>query len=242
VRFWVAACFALGLGAWLPAAALAEESAPPTEAAEAAPAPGPAEDPLSGELKGSIRIVQQRPFLHAPRVEVQVGAGLGVNDTMFQHYLLTATGRLHLTEAWSVAATYEQYFGLTSTLYEQVTESFEVFPEPSLIKLYAGLDAAYAPIYGKLTWFGDAVVHFDLYLLVGGGITLTSRHQEPKPTFTFGAGWRVIATRWLTASLEIKDHLFVERFNAGPEVTNNVTFVLGFSVFLPPDHEYKYPR
>jgi outer membrane beta-barrel protein len=86
------------------------------------------------------------------------------------------------------------------------------------------------------------VVHFDFYLTVGGGVVQTNRSADIKGAGSFAIGWRLMITRWFTFVVEFKDHIFVEAYNRGDEVVNNLVLQAGFSIFLPPDYGYKYSR
>lgn len=228
----------------VPAAEPAAAPEAPAPAAEATPAEGEpaAEEEAAKEDSPRIRVVQQRPFLHSVRFELQLLGGTGVADTMYDHWVAGASGRLHVTEEWSVGGGYEHYFSDRAQVYDDVTGNFEVFPEESFNRFYAGLDVAYSPVYGKLVFFDEGIVHYDLYVLAGGGVTQTSRSTDLKFTGTIGVGARIIATRWLAVVFELRDHIFVETFNAGDELVNNVVFTGGLSIFLPFDYDYVYPR
>jgi outer membrane beta-barrel protein len=239
-------------------AAVVAASPPSALAAEPAPAPAAAaptkqltdkqkqaarEDADARErLLSSIRTIQQRPFLHAIRFELQILGGVGVNDVTFRNATLSGYGRLHITEEVSVAVGYTHFFVSESPLYDTLIGDFELFPERSLTRFYGGLDVSYAPIYGKFAAFDSAIVHFDLYLLAGGGVTQTSRSSDLKPAGMVGVGWRLIAARWLSFNIELRDHIFSEDFNAGSEIVNNVVVQAGISFFLPFDHDYSFPR
>ncbi len=190
----------------------------------------------------SIRVIQRRPFLKRQRFELQVLGGLGVADSMFRHVSVVANGRFHLNEKWAVGASYQHSFSSESGLLSTVTEDFEVFPERSVIRYTTTVDAEWTPIYGKMAFFDGGVVHFDMYLLFGAGVTQTSRSSSPRVTGTIGVGGRLMLTPWLTMVMELRDNLFVERFNAGNQLINNVMLSLGISLFLPFKQSYKFPK
>ena len=217
-----------------------DDAAEAAKAAKAAKAAGAAK--AAESAKTPIRVIQQRPFIRAGRLEVQLLGGLGVADTMFRHYLLVATPRVHITERWSVAATYAHYFVEEASLFKSVTDDFELFPEQAKTRFYAGAEASFIPVNGKFSLFDDLIVHFDMYLSFGGGITKTNRSGSFKPTGMIGLGIRFMVTKWLTINFELRDHLFVESYNAGDELVNNVVVQGGLSIFIPFGFKYRYPR
>lgn len=194
------------------------------------------------ELIRSIRVIQQRPFLHALRFELQLMGGIGVADRMYRHAHAAAHGRFHIDEEWSIGAGYAHYFTFESALLGKLTNDFELYPERSLQRFYAGLDVGFNAISGKFSAFDSGLVHFDIYITLGGGVMQTSRSSDIKPAGSFGLGWRLIIAKWFTFLVEFKDHIYVENFNRGNEVINNLVIQAGFSFFIPFDYDYKYPR
>ncbi len=194
------------------------------------------------QLTRSIRVIQQRPFIHSLRFELQLGGGVGLNDDMYQQLQASVVGRMHIDEQWAVGVDYLHYFSSESKFFDTLVQDFEVFPERSRQHFYGGLEVSYAPVYGKFTAFDSAIVHFDVYLLAGAGVTQTNRSADLKPAGMVGLGWRTVITRWFTFNLELRDHLFVEQFRHGSKLWNNVVATAGFGFFLPFDHDYRYPR
>ncbi len=194
------------------------------------------------ELIKSVRVIQRRPFLHAMRFELQLLGGIGLADRMYKHAHAAAHGRFHIDEAWSVGAGYTHYFNFESALLTSLTTDYELYPERSLQRFYAGIDVGFAPIFGKFAAFDSGLVHFDLYITLGGGVIQTSRSADIKPVGSIGVGWRLMITKWFTFVVEFKDHIYVENFNRGDEVVNNLILQAGFSFFIPFDYDYKYPR
>jgi len=194
------------------------------------------------DLDSLVRVVQQRPVLKSGRFELLLGAGLVVNDDMYDHWLATATGRMHISEWISIGATYGKYFSDASDLQATVMQDFEVFPELSAYQWYAGGDVTLVAIDGKFVFFDDAISYWDIYLSLGGGVTKTSRSDDPKPTGMIGVGMRMFLTDWLTVTVELRDHIFVEKFAAGDELVNNVVGQAGLTLFIPFGFDYEYAK
>lgn len=214
-----------------------------------------AEDALAEDVEALadvIRVIQQRPILRAHRLEVQTLFGLGLSDTMFQHMAPVLNMRFHIDERWSVGASGAYYFpdthghdyplSTTSAVFEDVAGTFEVFPEKAVIEWFAGVDAAFIPVDGKFALFNNYILYFDFYVLAGGGVLQTSRSATPKPAGMVGLGWRLTFNRWLAMTLEFRDHLYVESYNAGNEFVNHVMFQAGLSWWFPVDFDYRFPR
>lgn len=226
-------------------------AAEPDEADSAAPAAGEEGEGASEEdagltsterLEHSIRVIQRRPILKDLRFELAITGGVAASDQMYRHFSASATGRFHVSEWVSIGATYTQFFSSESALYREVTGNYELFPERSQIQWYAGADVSVVPIDGKFIAFDDFIVYWDIYASIGGGVTVTSRSDSLKPTGMVGVGFRMFLAKWLTLTFEVRDHIFVEDYNAGSELTNNVVGQAGFSIFVPFGFDYSYPR
>ncbi len=204
---------------------------------------GEAKEPaVVTDLDSLVRVVQQRPVLKSGRFELLAGAGIVANDQMYDHWFATATGRVHVSEWISIGATYNKYFSEVSDLQRTVANDFEVFPELSAYRWYAGGDVTFVAIDGKFVFFDDVIAYWDIYASIGGGVTVTSRSDDPKPTGMIGVGWRLFLSEWLTFTTELRDYMFFEKFNAGSEFVNNVVGQIGLSIFIPFGFDYEYAK
>ncbi|HRE90560.1 MAG TPA: hypothetical protein PK095_15620, partial [Myxococcota bacterium] len=99
---------------------------------------GTEEPVFVSDLDSLVRVVQQRPVLKSGRFELFIGAGIVANDTMYDHWLATGTGRVHVSEWISIGATYAKFFSEESELQATIANDYEVFPELSATRWYAG--------------------------------------------------------------------------------------------------------
>jgi hypothetical protein len=77
--------------------------------------------------------------------------------------------------------------------------------------------------------------------------------------FDVGLGFRIFFTRWLAATIEVRDLIYLEETealtinqadptnskywtNPNNQLTNDVQLQLGISLFLPTSFEYKLPK
>ena len=188
-----------------------------------------------------VHVVEQRPFLQALRFEMTPMFGYTVNETMYEYLQVGGFGRFHITEEWSVGGVYEHYFSGTTDTYEDVQDTFQLFPEKALIRWYAGGEVLWSPLYAKAIVFGSWIVHWNLYLTVGAGVTQTGP-DGLHVTGTVGGGARFFLTEWLTFNVEVRDHIYVEPYKAGDEIINNLVLHTGFGFFLPFGWEYTHPK
>jgi len=210
----------------------------PTESDEATEEP----EEVKSDLDSLVRVVQQRPIVKAMRLEIGFLAGVSTADVMHDQYTLTGSGRFHISEWLSIGASYSKYFSSRSKIFTDVTGDLEVYPELSQVQWYAGADIALVMFDGKFKLFDDAIGYWDIYALLGGGVTKTSRGDSPLPTGMLGVGMRIFLAKWLTLSFELRNHIYVESFNAGSELVNNVVGQGGITIFIPFGFDYSYSK
>lgn len=198
--------------------------------------------PRKSNLDSLVRVVQQRPILKSGRFELFLGAGITANDVMHDHWFATATGRVHLSEWISIGASYSKFFASDSQTQRDLINDFELFPELSELRWYAGGDVSFVALDGKFLFFDSAIAYWDLYLSIGGGVTVTSRSEDPKPTGMVGVGMRLFLGDWVTFSAELRNYMFFEEFRAGDEFVNNTVGQIGFTFFIPFGFDYEYVK
>jgi outer membrane beta-barrel protein len=114
---------------------------------------------------------------------------------------------------------------------------------PGQLTFLAGVDAQYAPIYGKIGLVAETFLHFDLYGLAGvsfvgyKGPSAEATGSIPMitPGLNLGVGARFVAAKWFAVRTEFRDLSYVERTRtvAGSSLRNQFLFELGFSLFFP---------
>lgn len=231
----------------MPDSALAQ--APP-------PAGGPAPAPTDGgsapefseeaevEYREQIRVYQQKPFMKKLRFELAPVFGLSVNDPLIWQYSVGATGRFHIDERFSIAASYRKYFHSDRDIQGTVEDAYGVYPEIRYRDWYAGGDFAYVPLYGKFIIF-DAIVQIDGYLTAGAGAMRTWEEGTEGDTlisWNIGVGARFIFTEWLALNFELRDYMYIEPYRSGDSFINDVVLQTGLSFFFPVSHDYQYPK
>jgi outer membrane beta-barrel protein len=200
-----------------------------------------AQDGDKDEEQKRVHVLEQRPFLHALRVELAPTFGYTVNEVLSEQLQTGGTLRFHINEQISVGGTYNHYFVSQSRRALQVQDEFELFPETSFPKWYAGGEINYTPIYGKMIVGGFTTVHWNAYLSGGAGVTKTGA-KDPLFTTMIGAGVRFFVTSWLTINIECRDYIYSEPFKAGSDILNNVVMHTGLGLFIPFSYKYRFPR
>lgn len=202
-------------------------------------------------LEEKIRPVSGHLFLKDSRVEISPTLGLSLADAFFQKYSVGAKASYHITETFSIGAhgSYALNFagsalsvcrtseeGAVSCARPEVNQLKDV---PGKIDLMAGIDVAWAPIYGKISLLAEKVLHFDMQVVAGAsGI----RYQAPGGKMTFGVGGHIgIGQRFfisesVTLRAELRDYIYradtVRLGESSSKFENQIMFELGVSFFL----------
>lgn len=136
----------------------------------------------------------------------------------------------------------------------------------------AWLNFTYVPLYGKFAMFNKFIFQWDAYLVGGVGLMRTrpipvidqavrNFDWQNRMSFDVGLGIRVFLSRWLAFVFEIRDYMWIDKYenlNVAPLITdrvdpntwyqsgsslvNNVSMGVGLTFFIPPRFEYRLPK
>lgn len=219
----------------------------------------------SDAFAGKIPPVSSALYRKAGRFEVSLSGNLSVNDAFYSKYFGGLKLGYHFTE--SLSATAFGAMGLnTKAGSAQVCPSGEgcrmadrvqMWQVPGNIRLLSGVEAAWAPVYGKLNLFSEQVAHFDLSVLAGADwITyqkvlsraeaedLAAAGGTPGTSSTIGGhlglGVRIFLQEWIALRLEFRDYVYQAKVpnlrdgsGARNELQNQLFTEIGVSFFLP---------
>jgi len=196
----------------------------------------------------------------AGRIEVTPTFNLSLIDPFYSKTLFGAKLGYHLSEYWSIHATF-------STGPASATSSASVCPAnrgcgpataeqlyqvPGRIRMMAGGEVAFSPVYGKLNLIGEQVAHFDVSLFAGAdwlsyqqalesGVAEATARSGGKPPDQsgvaghLGLGVRIYLYRFVALRLELRDYLYsAEIGNLQKRQLQNQVFAdMGLSFFFP---------
>lgn len=205
------------------------------------------------EVAPSVSVTLNDPFV------AHTGVGLALN------YWWTNVLAVGLSFIWYEGLQSE------SDLNFQVRRSTRVAVPINEYQLAAHLNFTYVPLYGKFAFLNEFIFEYDTYVVGGVGFMRTRPIPVIDPAirtfdwdfrvaFNVGLGLRVFVARWFAVFAEIRDYMYLERLEnlrvelgdarndaaswtqSSPVFLNNVTAHVGFTIFLPPDVEYRRPR
>ncbi|HUT99884.1 MAG TPA: outer membrane beta-barrel domain-containing protein [Myxococcota bacterium] len=223
----------------MPPAALAADPAAP-----AAAAADKAKKSNVEVREDRIKSVQRKPFLKKGRWELTPLFSLSINDAFYQKMGGGAAVAYHLADSLGLELQ-AVYVGTVQTdmvgFFQQANQAL---PKVSQLQYYLTANVMWSPLYGKLSLFTDAIVHFDAYLLGGFGVAQTE--TGPKFASNIGIGLRYFATSWLVIKIEVRDLMYTEKLKLDvqgekfSDIQNHVMLSAGVSFFLPFDFNYHY--
>lgn len=181
-----------------------------------------------------ISIIQKKYLPKTGRFQLFGGGTVLTNNPFFNTFGGVAKASYFLSETWGLEL---NYFGLMTSEREATqelrviqgvkTENL-VYPES-----YVGLDLMVVPVYGKMAWFNEKIVPFDLYFSVGYGSTGTQA-GESVGTIHLATGQmfaisKAFAFRW-DFSWNFFDAKGVDNTTSS---FNNLFLTVGMSWFFP---------
>src|SRR5580700_379406 len=142
--------------------------------------------PLCRAAEPENVVVRNRLYSPAGSVELGVDVGASIIERLISNTNLQAVGAYNFTNEWAIEALVGYAISGHTSIADQVTSevaSKDVNTTPQVddfsglweIKWNAVVGARWAPIYGKLSLSSEIPVHFQAYLLGGGGAAGLSR-------------------------------------------------------------------
>jgi outer membrane beta-barrel protein len=218
-------------------------------------------------FEGKIKPISGQLYPKAGRFEVTPTFDLSFNDAFTKKYMGGLKLGYHFTEFLSVGASFAM--GTTAATGSAVVcpanqgchpaAKAQLWQVPGAIKMLAGAEVAWAPVYGKLNLAAEQVLHFDLALLAGpdfishdqvlardAAAALALAGGAPSTASTIGGhvglGVRIYVNQFMALRFDVKDYVYavkvpnwIEGSGNQPrnDVQNQLFFELGLSFFFP---------
>ena len=184
----------------------------------------------------SVKIVQKRIVDRHFRNEFspEVGIALG-GDTYVDTQTVGLGYQFHINPRWSVGVKYNHFFNQLSEegenlLNERIENGNVVIdiPEMDYMKSMYLATVNFYPIYGKFNFLDQGVVHFDTYLVLGGG--QAELKNGDSPVYTAGLGFGLWFSQHLTSRMEIRyQNHEVQWYNGTQNIDTTIaSFSMGY--------------
>ncbi len=218
-------------------------------------------------FEGKIKPISGQLYTRAGRLEVSPTLALSFNDPFLVKYFGGVKVGWHFTEFLSVGGSFAM--GATAATGSAVVcpvnqgchsaSEMQLWQVPGAIRMMAGAEVAWAPVYGKLNLAAEQVLHFDLALMAGPDFisrdevlsrdaaeTLAAAGGTPSAATSLGGhigiGVRVYLNQFMALRLEVKDYVYAVKVpnwiegsanQPRTDLQNQLFLELGLSFFFP---------
>ena len=170
-----------------------------------------------GSLKDTqIKVVQR--ILYTKTGKAEYGGHFGVMP--FDAYTFTPKVELtygqHLSEMlmWEAGLGFGYGFK-NGTFSELEGPSYGITPDAYRYLSNISATVQYAPVYAKMTWDGERILHHDFYALGGLGLTIEQAFMEDgsiavAPGISIGAGARVFLPNGAIIRVQVRDDILFQ--------------------------------
>lgn len=209
-------------------------------------------DPQSEYERSIEAVVRNKMYYKSGRFEVAGMAGIMPYDNVNSHY--TFGGRLtwHFTDhyGWEVADLQFGFPSFSGYAQDLVKNHGIGNLQTSHVKYLATTNFLLSPFYGKIRVFGSALVYFDTYLVLGGGMANTETKKLStsgkgvagtesvvrsgmEPVFDFGLGFKVFLNPSLGLVIDLRDYVVLAETYGNKSFKSNYTVFVGLNWFMP---------
>lgn len=185
-----------------------------------------------------IQVVQKLLYPKEDHVEIAMSLGVVAFDPFMVAPKAQFAGGYHLSETMSVEGQLGLGYGIGNATYRELdSPAYGVRPEAYryLGSLTGGI--TWSPIYAKMNWMGQRVIHHDVYIPAVAGLTVEQLAWGEKyfafaPTVGVGIGTRVFRTEGGALRVEIRDDILVENRKQSNtiRVKQNVGIHVGYTI------------
>lgn len=152
--------------------------------------------------EADMDVVQNRLYSKAGKIEIGAFGGVINSDPFLSVYNAGVTVGYHFTEALGVdAIAWRSFWGPSSalnTLTQQTGRGADINPPGGLV----GGEVNWSVLYGKLSLLGAEIIHYDLHLLGGAGMTNTANGNYL--TGIVGIGQQFYLNQFTTLNLDFR--------------------------------------
>ena len=173
--------------------------------------------------KAFISVVQRQRFLKKKRFELQPQVGITVNDPFVRHIVVGAELNYWLTNRMAIGITGAGFIGNRTSRYNNIRFQEAVLLTANKVLFHGSVNFTYNPFYGKIAVFNRALLHWESYVQVGGGVIGTKvipRYEaihDPFNTitgqgnFALGARFYGPKTDWVSVNFGVRTFIYQDK-------------------------------
>jgi len=183
------------------------------------------------EDKAFISVVQRQRFLKKKRIDLQPQFGITVNDPFVRHYVVGAELNYWITNRLAAGITGSAFFGSKTSRYNNIKAQEGLLLTANKTLWQASANILYNPFYGKIAVFNRALMHWEAYAQLGGGVMQTQviprfealhdpfRSIVPQGNVALGARFYIPRSDWISFNIGVRNWIFPDKLepaNRGP--------------------------
>jgi outer membrane beta-barrel protein len=155
------------------------------------------------------RVVQNRIYSKTHRLEFGMFAASISGDPFLQSQSIGMLAGYHFSESVALMGIYWKTFTTGSSALDFLQQQEKITANTNFPHDYKGGEFQWSPIYGKLSVLGEVIIHYDLHVL--GGLGMTGNENGNQFTISGGIGQQV----YLNKSLAVRLDYRLMRFDEG---------------------------
>lgn len=183
------------------------------------------------EDRAFISVVQRQRFLKKKRIDIQPQFGITVNDPFVRHYVVGAELNYWITNRLAAGITGTAFFGSKTSRYNNIKAQEGLLLTANKTLWQASANILYNPFYGKIAVFNRALMHWEAYAQLGGGVMQTQiiprfealhepfRSIVPQGNIAIGARFYIPRSDWISFNVGVRNWIFPDKLepaNRGP--------------------------
>lgn len=161
--------------------------------------------------------------------EIGVFTGLLSVEDFGSNLVVGARAAYHISEDLFIEGAYAKS-DTTETSYERLSGGAQLLTADERKLTYYNISLGYNVLLGE-AFIGENWA-FNTALYVIGGVGNTSFAGDDRFTVNFGAGYRFLATDWLAAHIDVRDHVFDIDLLGSAKTAHNLEISGGITVFF----------
>ncbi len=187
-----------------------------------------------------VAVIQKRFLPKTERFEFFPNIGFIANNAFFLSSYFQGRFGYAFSEKWAIEAiaaifTDSKYKVTKDIEGKQVKTENLIIPES-----YYGLDIRWTPFYGKMGFFTDSIIPFDMYFSLGAGVTGTNEDTNPF-TIHAGTGQIYAIKKWMAFRWDLSMYYYTSETQVGiqtgqpkrEDTFTDIQISIGMSFFFP---------
>jgi len=183
------------------------------------------------KYQSADKLSRDIPIVSIPKIietsAISLKFGTSVSDTYASTYPIALVYNYKFSKFFGFIVDISYSFDTNSSLKDSIDDAFEnatskvLLPEYSFNRAHFNMGIIFKPIYGKISFFSEKIIHFDLYMSVLGGGTynivkkrdddtgLLNDENKFLPSVMFTLGQNYFLTSSLAFNIELINNMTI---------------------------------